>query len=119
MAAMPVAVVPVSLERRSAHELAAALLWRSHGAVGPAGAAGVLVAAQADAATAAGRDLPAAEDPGARLEARGDAASKPLVADAAQAADGGPHRRRPCRTGLQPARKTTGRRCGPCAGHRQ
>src|SRR5579872_4315190 len=97
MAGMPVssgqpppAFVP---ERWLPDELAAALLWRSHAAVGPAGAAGDLVAAQADAAQAAGRDISAAEYPGARLEARGDATSKPVVADAAQAADGGPHRR--------------------------
>src|SRR4051812_37499633 len=91
-----------------AHELAAALLWRSHGVVGPARAAGDLVAAQAHTAQAAVRNVSAAEDPRSRAEARGNAAGEPVVADAAAAVDGSPCRRGISRTRFQSPRKIAG-----------
>ena len=72
--------------------------------VRPDRAAGDLVAAAADAAEAADRGLPAAEDTGARAQEGRDAAPEPVVADAAAPADGGAHRAGARRADLQSAR---------------
>src|SRR5438132_8670485 len=94
------------------HELAAAFLRRADGAVGSAGPAGDMVAAEADATQAADRGLSAAENPCPGPQARRDAASKPLVVDIASAVDGRPCRHRARRTSLQSARKAAGGRLG-------
>src|SRR5690606_18402113 len=89
---------------RSWHELAAAFLRRTDGALGIARAPGHLVAAQAYPAQAAGGSISPAEDPRRGASPRGDTAAKPVVADAAAAPPG---RSRHCcarRARLEPPR---------------
>src|SRR5690348_16959857 len=94
--------LPIEPERRS-HELAAAFLRGALGAVGPIGAAGDLVAAAAHPTQAANGSFPAVEDPRQGAEARRNPAAKPVVVDAASAADGGARRDGAGRAGLQSA----------------